>query len=499
MALSGEEAPPSEDGGAYEEKPYMLSTARGAAFKQLMRVEADGAYAGLASGKYGSQSNVSGTGKGMTGQESRQVTELVSGVTRWKRWLDFLIMSFYDGNPDGMETTLKVVLRLGLYELFKMRTPSHAVVNEYVDLAKEAVRPQAGRLVNSILRTADRSIKEATVPSVPVQGNARAQARALATMHSHPTWIVRRWLDRYGLEGCEALLRWNNGRPAYGVRANAARGLGAAALLTKLDELGAEASESELMPGEFVLVKSGLQKLMAAGLLEDGQCTVQDESAAMVVALLDPQPGDVLLDACSAPGGKALFAAARMNGTGKVVAMDVSSSRLEAVAAAAARLGVESLVETRALDLRLFPSMLRKRAEAKAGAEGEDFEVGVFDKVLIDAPCSGLGVLGKRADLRWRRSAESLPELTTLQSGLLAAGAELVKPGGVLVYSTCSIEPEENEEQVAAFLAAHPHFEVESAAGRVPAHVVSEGGFLATLPHRDSVDGAFGARLRRVR
>jgi len=228
---------------------------------------------------------------------------------------------------------------------------------------------------------------------------------------------------------------------------------------------------------------SGLGQLLRAGFVARGLCAVQDEATGLVVSLLAPAPGDSVLDACAAPGGKALYIADRLRGEGKLLAMDVSAPRLRALDAAARRLQSGPVLSTRAGDLRAY-------------AASPDAET--FDRVLLDAPCSGTGVVAKRADLRWRRTPEELAALVALQAALLDAAARLVKPGGLLVYSTCSLEAEENGAQAAAFLARHPHFALEPPpAGALPAEVLSPEGYLTLLPFRHGIDGAFAAALRR--
>jgi 16S rRNA (cytosine967-C5)-methyltransferase len=220
--------------------------------------------------------------------------------------------------------------------------------------------------------------------------------------------------------------------------------------------------------------------LLWEGFFADGLCAVQDEAAGLIVRLLDPAAGERILDACAAPGGKAFVAAQLMQDRGEVVAVDVHDRRLRLVERGAKELGLRS-ISTVESDMRSY------RPQAQ------------FDRVLLDAPCSGFGVLSKRADLRWNRQPEDFAGLRTLQDELLDASARCVRPGGVLVYGTCTIEPEENQHRVRAFLKRNTDFELENAAEYVPRELVDEGGFYASLPFRDSIDGAFGARLRRTR
>ncbi len=440
-----------------------LSTRR-AALHALERIERDQAFVGIADGADDLPD----------ARTRRQVKEYVAGVTRWRRWLDFLLAEYYRGPFDRMERPLKIILRIGLYDLLFLRTPAHAAVHENVELAKREVRRGAAGLVNGILRAIDRQRDDLPEPDT---GDV---AEDLAIRHSHPTWIVRRWVERFGPEATRELLVWNNRRPIYGLRVNTRR-LSAEAFRERLDAHDVAWSASPYLD-DFVRVKR-LQPVLRAGWLEEGLCAVQDESAGLIVRLLDPQPGETLADTCAAPGGKSLYAAERMQGEGTIYAIDVNGKRLNLVREAAEAQGVAGM-------LRLHAADLRDWARSPDAPQA--------DRVLLDAPCSGLGVLAKRADLRWQRAPEDLEELTALQDALLDAAARLVRPDGLLVYSTCTIEPEENQHRVEAFLERHAGFALEPAAPYVPEAVTTDEGYLATFPHQHGVDGAFGARLRRV-
>ncbi len=404
----------------------------------------------------------------------RQARELVAGVTRQRRWLDFVLAEAYNKDYESMESRLREILRLGLYEMLFQSTPTRAIVHQYVELAKQTLRPGAGNLVNAILRTIDRDREH--IPN-PDTGD---EAEDLAIRYSHPSWMVRRWVERYGIDEALDLLEWNNRRPMYSVRINPLR-TSDEAVSGWLDEEGVVFTRSPYLD-DYLRLKR-LQPLVQGDLLDDGHVAVQDESAGLIVQLLDPQPGDTVLDGCAAPGGKTMAIAGQLEGEGTIHAVDVKEERLNLVTESAEAQGADAFVETEAGELQAVAD----RSDAPQA-----------DRVLLDVPCSGLGVLAKRADLRWQRSLEDLDELVALQDELLDAAAQLVRPGGILVYSTCTIEPEENEERIEAFLDRRSDFELESAADYVPEDVVSEEGYLMTLPHRNRTDGAFGARLRHV-
>ena len=447
---------------AQQKPPPPRPTARAAAVRELGRIEQEGAFIGLT----GDEDLV------LDAREERQAREYVAGVTRWRRWLDFLLAQFYRGDFNTMEPVLRQILRVGLYDVLFLSTPAHAALNEAVEAAKRQVRPGAGRLVNGVLRSVLR--RQDDLPQ-PATGNA---ARDLAICHSHPTWMVRRWLARFGTDETQALLRWNNTRPVYGVRANTLQ----TSVEAFRNKLTGEDIAWEPSPylSDFTRLPQ-LQGVIRSASLPKGTWAVQDESAGLVVRLLDPQPGETLLDVCAAPGGKTLYAAQRMQDQGSILASDVHAGRLELVRHAAKQAGA-TIIETQEADVRDL-------------AAGEPSRQG--DRVLLDAPCSGLGVLAKRADLRWNRTSEEIGELVHLQDELLDAAARLVRPGGLLVYSTCTIEPEENAQRVEAFLERQADFALERADDFVPDAMVTPEGYYATLPHRHHVDGAFGARLRK--
>jgi 16S rRNA (cytosine967-C5)-methyltransferase len=404
----------------------------------------------------------------------RQARELVAGVTRQRRWLDFVLAEAYNDDYDSIESRLREILRLGLYEMLFQSTPTRAIVHQYVELAKQTLRPGAGDLVNAILRTIDRDREY--IPD-PDTGD---EAEDLAIRYSYPTWMVRRWLERFGPEETTDLLEWSNRRPMYSVRVNPLR-TSRDEVATWLDENDVVFTDSPYLGDHFRLRR--LQPLVQGDLLDDGHVAVQDESAGLVVRLLDPQPGETIIDGCAAPGGKTMAIAARMGGEGRILAFDANERRLERVREAAATHSVSEMVETEV-------------AELQAVADRSDPPQA--DRVLLDVPCSGLGVLAKRADLRWQRDPADLDELMALQDELLDAAATLVKPGGLLVYSTCTIEPDENQDRIEAFLGRHDNFSLESAEEYLPEEVVSDNGALSTLPHRHRTDGAFAARLRRA-
>lgn len=429
--------------------------------RQLLRVEEDAAFVG----------RMRGPDADVDASVDRRTTDYVAGVTRWRRWLDHVLSGVYHGDFQAIEPALRQVLRIGAYDLLIRRTAPHAAIHETVNTARTAVRPDATGITNALLRAVSRLRPD------ELEVRADDPVERLAVRWSHPDWLVRRWVERYGEESTERLLRRNNQAPIHGLRIE-----GPSAARAGFQDMLREARvdwEPSAFLDDFVRVIR-LQPIIRARWIERGYCTVQDESTGLVVHVLDAQPGERIVDACAAPGGKSLYAAVRMQGRGHITAVDVNPARLELLGRSVAR--VRTPIEIVAADF----------TEWAAAPEREP-----VDRVLLDAPCSGLGVLARRADLRWRRTPESLPELVALQDTLLDAAARVVRPGGLLVYATCTIEPEENSGRVRAFLERHDDFVLEPAAGLVPDALLDEDGCLLTLPFRDDVDGAYAARLRR--
>ncbi len=404
--------------------------------------------------------------------DRRFLTELTHGVIRWKTRLDFIIEHFCKNKFAMQDPNIRNALRVALYQiLFLTKIPHAAAVNEAVEFVKKIRGQKAANLVNAILRNIIRNINK-----LPTPDNETDPIQYLSIMYAHPTWIVKRWAERYGLYETEQLLSANNERPTTVVRANLLKT--STDELTKLfEERGIKYVRSKYLDN-FIKVGhlSGIYNL---DLFAQGYFSVQDESAGLVVKLLDPKPGEKIIDLCSAPGGKTTFIAELMKNEGKIIAVDKYEHRLNLVKQSCERLGITN-VEFIAED-----------------AIGLNFEPA--DKVLLDAPCSGFGVIQKKPDIKWQREPSDIKNLSKTQLELLETASKLVKNGGVIVYSTCTIEPEENIEVVRAFLNDHPEFEIEDARNYLPSDVVNSEGCMETFPHKHDMDGGFAVRLVKVK
>lgn len=357
-------------------------------------------------------------------KERAFVQELFYGCLRQKLALEYLIAQSAGKPP---RRSVATILELGLYQLIFMRVPAHAAVHEAVELAKKHASPAEAKFVNAVLRRVDPAVLQQAEPWVRL---------------SHPRWLWERWRDRYGETDARALCEWNNRPPSIYIRFNTLKVAASESLSARVEDAGA---------------------LFASDAWQNGEFYVQDPSTLIAVDELDPQPGERVLDMCAAPGGKTTYIAQKMQNRGQIIAADSSNSRLGLVAENCRRLGVE-IVATLACEGTRLDRCLR----------GEQ-----FDRVLLDAPCSNTGVMRRRPDLRWRIEEKEIGRLAALQRKLLGKAAEFVKVGGVLVYSTCSLEPEENERVVEQL----PGFILESQR--------------ATWPPRDDMDGTFVARFRR--
>ena len=450
-------------GGARSTGPH--AGARGVALEILVRVEGEGAYADRLLDHVPDRRHLAVRDRALA-------TELTLGTLRWQRLLDWHLARVSHRPLETLDVWVRVLLRLSAYQLaFLDRVPAWAVVSEAVELAKRRRPRGAADLVNGVLRAL------AARPRPWPEPAADDPTEALAIRTSQPTWLLRRWIDRYGEVEGETLARAMNERPPLTVRINTLKATAAQVTLA-LARAGTTATPCRAAPDGLVLEGAGDPRALAP--LRTGWCTVQDEAAIMVGHLVAPEPGETVADVCAAPGTKTTHLAQLMENRGRVLAADPHAGRLGLLAAACARLGA-TIVETR-----------RARVDDLARDTGP-----VCDRVLVDAPCSNLGVLRRNPDGKWRRREADLGPLAAGQLAILEAAAGLVRPGGVLVYATCSLEPEENEAVVEAFRRRRPEFVGDPAPARVPPSCLAAPAVLRMLPHRHGSDGFTGFRLRR--
>jgi 16S rRNA (cytosine967-C5)-methyltransferase len=407
--------------------------------------------------------------------------EIATGVVRHRTRLDYTLEPLLHKPLSKLDAAVRAALRLAAYERLVVGTPPSAVANEYAAAMRGARLTSAVAFVNAVARR----LPDTWRPSPDITSDP---VRHLAIEYSHPEWLVERWLHRFGFDECAALYAANNLVAPLTLRVNTRRA-SRDEVLNRLHAHGLTASAGQLSP-DAVIIEGGGSPLDWPE-WQEGLVLAQDEAAQLVAQWAAPLPEQTVVDAAAAPGGKTTHLAQLMNDRGRVIACDVAEGRLKLVRENAERLGL-SCIETRAGDFREL-----------AG------DLPAADLVLLDAPCLGTGTLRRRPDAKWRKTAAQLNELVDLQVELLDAAARVVRPGGHLVYSTCSLEPEENEGQARAFLERHSGWSlvagtVGEASGQsasatlsVPAEVITVEGYLQTLPHRHGCDGMFAVKFRQ--
>lgn len=440
-----------------------VSQARYEALHILVRVERDRAFADIALEHALERAR-------LDPRDAALCAEIVFGTLRWRRHLDWRLTPHLNRPLAKLDPWVRALLRLTAYQLiFLDRVPRWAAVDEAVSVARlKSKVPGPAEFVNAVLRSFTRASGPPRLPANPIE--------AAGVRWSFPDWIAARWIARYGMEEAERLMAALNERPPVTIRANTLR-ITREDLAARLrDEELAETDPTALAP-EGLTVRRGAIARWAA--FAAGWCAIQDEASMLIARLLDPRPGEQVADTCAAPGTKATHLAQLMGNRGRIIAMDPNAARLRLLTQAAGRLGVD-IVETHA---------------GGVAAVGGRFK-GRCDRVLVDAPCSNLGVLRRNPDVKWNRDESDLARLAEKQRGILAAAAALARPGGRLVYATCSLEPEENDLIVRGFLDGHPDWTVDPPAEFPVAP--DPDGFIRCLPHVHGTDGFTAVRLARA-
>ena len=388
------------------------------------------------------------------------ILEVVQGTIRWFRCLEFYRQTLAPKKPT---LRLHALLLTGLYQLFYMdQADSHAVVYETVERAKNEIGPWAGRLVNAILRRAIREQNELV---------AALSHQSFAVQSSHPDELISRWKLRFDADELHALCNWNNLRPNVILRVNRSRST-PQDLLERLHKAGIGCEPHPAAPTSFISLSHGARLRELPG-YDDGLFYVQDPSTSTATDLLDVAPGHRVLDLCAAPGGKTATLAEALNGHGTLIACDVSETRLARLQENLQRLQFDGIqtIQADALNPIHLEHALRKSIPNG------------FDRILLDVPCSNTGVLRRRPDARWRFSKDALNEVEAVQKKMLSGAARWLHAQGKLVYSTCSLEPEENQVQVKRWIVEHPDWEIEQDCELVPTQTETDGGYIARL-HR---------------
>ena len=440
----------------------MSHSARDTALKVLIACRTHGAWADAALKAQLARDQLSP-------QDAALCSRMVYGVTQNRLLLDFYLAAYCSQKPDHLQPPLLDILRLGAYQiLFLDKVPDRAAVSEAVELAKRSGRGQAAGLVNAVLRKLSQN--KNALPSIP----DRDEAKFLSIRYSHPKWLVKRLLELLGREEAEAFLSADNTAAPLTVQVNPLKTT-PEKLTAELEALGVRVTPHAWVPGCLELFGTG--DLTALEPFQAGHFLVQDGAAALAARAAAVTPGQRVLDVCAAPGGKSFGAAFAMEDRGEILACDLHENKLKRIQDGARRLGLTS-IRTAAADGREF------RPEWEAA----------FDTVLVDAPCSGLGIIRKKPDTRYKK-ADDLFTLPVVQQAILDNACRYVKPGGVLVYSTCTILPEENQQVTDAFLAQHRDFSREDLP--LPDQAGQADGQVTLWPHRHDTDGFYICRMRR--
>jgi 16S rRNA (cytosine967-C5)-methyltransferase len=404
-------------------------------------------------------------------RDSAFILELVYGVLRNRLRIDWILDRFSSKPVSATDADTRNILRLGAYQLlFLNKVPPSAAVNTATELAK--LHGKKHGYVNGLLRNIERKKDHIPLPDAP------DEAQRLSLRYSHPEWLVRRWTRRIGAGPTEEVLRTNNRPAPLVIRTNTLKNT-RDDLCSLLESQGAAVRRTPFSPAGVEIISSpGMTALPA---FREGRFLVQDEAAQLVGLMLSPQPGETVLDACAAPGGKAMHLAEQMHDQGMIIALEHDKGRIGRIRENGERLGL---------------TIVRPKFGDAAA-----FDDGSYDRILIDAPCSGLGVLRRHPDGRWTKQEGSLRERAALQARILENCSKLLKPGGVLVYATCTTEPEENEDIVTSFLVRNAGFTLDDPRSHLPAEaatLVGDDLFFRTFPMAPDMDGFFGARIRKA-
>lgn len=407
------------------------------------------------------------------------ISQLVQGVVRWRLRLDWIIGRFADLPVSKIDPHVLNILRLALFQIFFLdRVPESAAVNEAVNQARGHKKTaHTGSFVNAILRNICRQKDGISFPD-----RDKNRVEFLSTCYSYPEWIVKKWIRELGPESTEALLDSQNRFPGLNIRANSLK-ITRDALLARLREEGVEGEPLPYAP-EGLLLKGFRGRVDALSAFGKGLFQVQDEAAQITSHLLGPRPGELVLDVCAGLGGKSTHMAGLMEGKGRVISLDINSRRLVNLDHTARRLGID-IIGPVAANAEKDPARLFRRT---------------FDRIMVDAPCSGLGVISRHPDGKWNRTEKDIRRLARVQKRMLENAAGLLRPGGSMLYVTCTISREENEDVVTAFLEGRKDIRLEDLKEHVPAwgrDLINEHGFFKTLPHVHHMDGFFAALFHR--
>lgn len=442
---------------------------RETALKILYDVNENGAYSNISINKHlhGSQ---------LRDIDRAFITDIVYGTVKWRLTIDWIINQFSSVKVKKISPWILNILRLGIYQLLYMeKVPASAACNESVNLSRKYGHQAASRYVNGVLRNIARNRMDIRYPDKNIEFE-----KYLSVKYSHPEWMITKWVRLYGRDFTEELLESNNEIPDFSVRVNTLK-ISREQLLEELKRSGMVACEGKYVDEAVVIMNpSSVSKLEV---FRKGYIQVQDESSMLVAKILDPKPGEYIMDVCSAPGGKATHIAQLMNNIGTIVARDIHEHKIKLINDSAKRLGI-NIIKTEIFDASKIDTGSIEKA----------------DRVLVDAPCTGLGIIRRKPDIKWSKDAESTKEITELQSNILNKASKYVKPNGVLVYSTCTINSEENIDVVRNFLEENKEFYPVDFSEELPVGINKTSaceGYIQLYQNVDKIDGFFIAKMKK--
>lgn len=447
----------------------MKISIRHQAVEILNQVNTSQVFASPLLNEYLEKNDLSGTPDG------RLLTHLVYGVLRFRGHLDWILMKLYRGDFEKLDEGIKNILRMSLYQLkFSDRLPDFAVVNEAVKITK-IIHPEKSALVNAILRNYLRSGQNLPFPSLK-----KNRSEYIAAFHSHPLWLVKKWIKIFGPQQTMSLCKANNELPPLTLRVNT--------LKIPHDEIKQELAATGFTPEDTkfspdgIILNTSANPIQKTDFFKAGFLRIQDEAAQLISCLINPGNADSILDVCAGAGGKTTHLAAMLKNKGKIVAVDRNPERITELKQEATRLGI-NIIEAQTGDLSCgLPDCIKEQ----------------FDYVLVDAPCSGTGTLRRNPEIKWRLTEKDLPNVAAIQKIILQNAASAVKKDGHLIYCTCSLLPEENENIVDDFLENNPHFSLCPPPASLNRHLIDSRRFFRTYPHKHNMDGFFGAVLKRI-
>jgi 16S rRNA (cytosine967-C5)-methyltransferase len=445
-----------------------MNNVREIALDILMQIEKNQAYSNLLLNQKINKHRLSQKDSGL-------LTEIVYGTIQRRDTLDYYLAPFIKKGRK-MDSWVHVLLRLSLYQMVYLdRVPDRAILFEAVEIAKRKGHKGIASMVNGVLRTIQRE-------GIPSLDDVKDPVKKLALETSHPYWLVSRWVKQLGIEETEKMCFNNLVAPSVTARVNTSKTT-VENVIEMLNEEGVTATTGDLAPNSIQVEKGNPSTTLA---FKEGYFTIQDESSMLVSHALGVQQEDHVLDSCAAPGGKTTHIAELLNNTGSVTSIDLHDHKVKLIRNVVDRLQLKN-VTTKAMDSRRL---------------SDEFEPEIFDRILVDAPCSGLGVLRRKPDIKYTKSEEDIKNLSAIQYDILTSASSLLKGGGTLVYSTCTIDSEENEQVINKFLDEHPQFSLdETLVDRMPYELTEKNrikdGFVQILPHDFGTDGFFIACIRK--